>query len=74
MKEEFDGLRHAEKEHVVTKKPVNFRGKKQIINAKYIRLPHLDIKCKLSVMRDFIACTCHSLPSQALQNRENSPC
>lgn len=31
---------------------------------KHILLAHLEVWCQLSVMRDLISCSCHSLPSR----------
>lgn len=62
------------KRNMWSHKPVSFPEEEKRMNAKHIQLPHLDIKCKLNVMRDLISCTCHSLPSRALQKCANSPC
>lgn len=84
VEEEFGGLEQAEKKHVVSLSTcqlswrlwdIEALDKEKTINAKYTDpLRRVKMKCRLSVLRDFISCTCHSLPSRALQKCENSPC
>lgn len=58
-------------------KPVNFPDVCEtwaLWRSKHRYMPQARAQRRRSVMRDFISCTCHSLPSRALQNWENSPC